>query len=151
MIWTTILGYVSKKILPFIIKHWWKIAIAILVVIIMWKVDTYMDAYAEMVEKSNQLMMENRDINRTLAEQNAMIKKWLISVELSQQSVKADTISEKHYHEEVTKNETVINNYVEGGQSEEGLQELYIFLNDKWSSVDVPYETTTKGEEDEQK
>ena len=147
MIWTTILTYASKKMLPFIIKNWWKIAIAILVLVVIWKVNGYLEDYKDMVKKSNELMMENRDINRTLAEQNAVMLKWMKSVEISQQSVQADTISEKHYHESVTKNESVINNYIEQGETKEGLQELYIFLNDKWSSVDLPYETTKQGEE----
>lgn len=80
--------------------------------------------------KNNLFVMESALENR-----EDIIRIQEASMEIYNEALEKQKTSEVHYKERVIENKEVIREYVESKKSEEELQKLYEFKNNRWKSI----------------
>lgn len=74
-------------------------------------------------------------VESALKNREDIIKIQEASMEIFNEALEKQKVSEIHYKERVIENKEVIREYVESKRSEEELQKLYDFKNNRWKSI----------------
>ena len=137
------MSIISTIVFQFLLKYKWKILIILFTFgissVIYLKVSSHFDEFKELQSANKVLVSEKFDLQEQLLAKEDLIKKQKKSLKISEASLIYEQEAEQHYRQNISNNEKIIIRYVNSEKTKEDTEELYKFLNKKWSEVDQPY------------